>query len=693
MAAKKEWTLAFAIGAKLQSSYPAAFKNAQKHIAALQKSAKNTGAAWKNFTGKATKLAATMTGLATAAGAAAFGLANSAANVGDAYAKTAAKLGFTVEGFQGLQYAMGKAGVTAEAFDTSMTKYRSTLAKMAATPDAGKPLAEFGLSAKKLFAMQPEKAIGRVADYMNTIKDPAKKARLAVTLFGEKAGPKMAAAMAQGSEGMKAAVAEAERLGFIMSKEQTAMAEKFNDQKTAMLSTIGGMKNTLGTRLMPTFIKLFDSISDIIARNMPAIKEWADRMAAAIERNLPKIEDMIKAFGDFMKKVRDTVLQVKDFVGGWGNLAKIGLALWVLPTAISAITVAVNVGRTALAAYSLAQRVLTGLKIKDKAESLYLMALYAKDAVMKGVSTAATWAQTAAMKVATAAQWLFNAALTANPIGIAVVALAALAAGFIFAYKKCEWFRNIVDSAVSAIIGFFKSAYETIKGVWNAIPAFFSGLWASVTGAVPAFITGVVEFFSGLLDGVSGIVGKIPGFFTDAWKSVRDSVGGFITGVMDKFKPLTKFFDGIGNTIGKIFGGKKTLQVDVSTAGVQPVPGHAAGGIFSKPHFAKFAENAPRVKEAAIPIENTARSFDLWSRVGDMAGFNTGKQHLAPVMVGGGGTTTISLSMPITIKGNATPETVKELESNRDNLLSQVKAMIEQSMNEQSSRGGRLKYA
>lgn len=35
-------------------------------------------------------------------------------------------------------------------------------------------------------------------------------------------------------------------------------------------------------------------------------------------------------------------------------------------------------------------------KIKDKAETLYLNALYAKDAIVKAASTAATWAQTAA---------------------------------------------------------------------------------------------------------------------------------------------------------------------------------------------------------------------------------------------------------------------------------------------------------
>ena len=47
----------------------------------------------------------------------------------------------------------------------------------------------------------------------------------------------------------------------------------------------------------------------------------------------------------------------------------------------------------------------------------------------------------------TAVQWLLNAALTANPVGLVVVAIAALAAGVVIAYKKSETFRAAVDKA------------------------------------------------------------------------------------------------------------------------------------------------------------------------------------------------------------------------------------------------------
>lgn len=59
------------------------------------------------------------------------------------------------------------------------------------------------------------------------------------------------------------------------------------------------------------------------------------------------------------------------------------------------------------------------------------------------------WA--AAQAIATAAQWAFNAALTANPIGIVVVAVAALTAGLVILYNKSERVRNIINALLGPL--------------------------------------------------------------------------------------------------------------------------------------------------------------------------------------------------------------------------------------------------
>ena len=69
-------------------------------------------------------------------------------------------------------------------------------------------------------------------------------------------------------------------------------------------------------------------------------------------------------------------------------------------------------------------------------------------------------------KVWAAVQWLLNAAMDANPVGIVIVAIAALVAVFIIAYKKSQTFRDVVLGAWAAI----KTASVT---VFNYLVAFF----------------------------------------------------------------------------------------------------------------------------------------------------------------------------------------------------------------------------
>ena len=52
---------------------------------------------------------------------------------------------------------------------------------------------------------------------------------------------------------------------------------------------------------------------------------------------------------------------------------------------------------------------------------------------------------------ATALQYLFNLAVSLNPIALLVIALGLLAAGFVLAYKKVEPFRDLIDDVINKI--------------------------------------------------------------------------------------------------------------------------------------------------------------------------------------------------------------------------------------------------
>lgn len=59
------------------------------------------------------------------------------------------------------------------------------------------------------------------------------------------------------------------------------------------------------------------------------------------------------------------------------------------------------------------------------------------------------------LAAARSAMILLNIAMTANPIGLIIVAIGALIAALIYCYKKFEWFRNIVDETWNSIKSFF----------------------------------------------------------------------------------------------------------------------------------------------------------------------------------------------------------------------------------------------
>lgn len=78
----------------------------------------------------------------------------------------------------------------------------------------------------------------------------------------------------------------------------------------------------------------------------------------------------------------------------------------------------------------------------------------------------------AASKVAAAGQWVLNAALTANPIGLLIAGVAALAAGAVWLYKNFEPFTNLVNTVWDA----FKGLFSYIAEKWQVVGKLFSSV-------------------------------------------------------------------------------------------------------------------------------------------------------------------------------------------------------------------------
>lgn len=149
---------------------------------------------------------------------------------------------------------------------------------------------------------------------------------------------------------------------------------------------------------------------------------------------------------------------------------------------------------------------------------------------------AAGWAAYKVITIAAAAQqWILNTALTANPIGIVIVALAALAAGLVYAYRHSESFRNIVDSigrGVRAVFGWLLDNWRTIATVGLGGPIGALVVLYQKVGPVRRAVDGVLDVlqaigsvaFSGLKSAVKWIADKLAGLVRTA-RRVADAVG------------------------------------------------------------------------------------------------------------------------------------------------------------------------
>lgn len=153
-----------------------------------------------------------------------------------------------------------------------------------------------------------------------------------------------------------------------------------------------------------------------------------------------------------------------------------------------------------------------------------------------GAQAGATNIQTAATERQTIAQRGLNIAMAMNPIGIVVIALTALTAAFIIAYKKSETFRDIVHGGLSAVkdiagevADFFtedipKAFDKTIGWVkrnWPEIATIISGPFAPITAlATDAF---------GIRSGLTNALGKVKDEASEKAKAVWSGMKTAIT--------------------------------------------------------------------------------------------------------------------------------------------------------------------
>ena len=231
-----------------------------------------------------------------------------------------------------------------------------------------------------------------------------------------------------------------------------------------------------------------------------------------------------------------------------------------------------------------------------------------------------------------------------SPFVLILGAVAALAAGFRFAYDNVEVFRDFVDRSVAFMRNLFSSFVAFFKG-----EGFQKG-FENAVGAVTGFINKLkdyfmswVDFLKGLftgdvdlaVEGLKGIFNGLLEFFRSGWDIVKVLTSAIVDGlkkVKDFITPKLKdfgksfletistvlktsagvVFEGVkfvfNKVIDKINGFINSLNsglgfsffgIDIDPPDLPNIPRLAKGGIVSQPTTALIGERGP---EAVIPL-------------------------------------------------------------------------------------------
>jgi phage-related protein len=309
----------------------------------------------------------------------------------------------------------------------------------------------------------------------------------------------------------------------------------FSGQMTILKNQIGSVSGSLGSVLIPyltdfvTKINRFmpqikQVITDVIDMVVPKFKEWIGLLGQIVSELLPKFGDTsvdakgkIKEFSGVLDIVTGILKWMKDNIG-------------IVKDAIVAVTAVWLIQKGVLIAHNIQLGIQKAMQIekliRDKSETGYIIALYTAEAIHNGV-----------IKAMTVAQWLLNAAMDANPVGLVIAGITALIAIGILLYKN--W-----DTISAFLLKCWNGIKSVAESVFNGLKSFFVSIFEAVgdlfTKAVTAWKLVITTAFDIIKSTIENIWNGIKTTTSNIFKGIENTIKGSIDNIKN-------FFGGIGN--------------------------------------------------------------------------------------------------------------------------------------------------
>ena len=362
--------------------------------------------------------------------------------------------------------------------------------------------------------------------------------------------------------------------GFIQTLSERAVPAiaSFKDKAVAFFGMVRPILEDVKNKGVAAFQFLantgrtaFENIKAKIEENKPAIDkviavalDLKDKFFEAFEKAKPVISFIattaLPSVVGAIMKVIGAAATVYQKLNEWGALKPIIIGVAGAIASMKIVGLAKDTMNAAKAVKALvtvfiaekkAMLANIALKVKDKAETLYLHALYAKDAILKGASTAATWAQTAAMTawnaictVGTAVTSALGAAFTflTSPIGLIILAIAAVVAIGVLLYKNWDTVKEKASQLGQWIVGVFNNLKEKATAAIQAFADKFPAAFAFISSIFESWKQTVTGVFDGVKQVFQGIIQFVTGVFSGDWSKALDGLKNIFSGA---FKALS----------------------------------------------------------------------------------------------------------------------------------------------------------
>lgn len=278
------------------------------------------------------------------------------------------------------------------------------------------------------------------------------------------------------------------------------LATSYANQKRVLQTNITQAAASAMSVVLPLALKYTKTINDLVPRVSAWIEANKEMIGQRVESAIAAVTSAVKTAWGVFSGVYSAVKSVNDVFGGHlipailigvATFKALNAVMMVGSVVVPALTTAFQVGGAVIAMFQ------------------------------------------SGAKLATVAQWAFNAAMSANPIGLVITGLAALIAITYLVVKNWDRVKTFFIGMWEKIKGAFASAWEFIANLlknpvvqglltvfmpfigipnliiqnWSKITDFFAGLWKGLSDMMPGWVK---KLFGADGGGVSMNVGASP---------------------------------------------------------------------------------------------------------------------------------------------------------------------------------------